>query len=125
MRSVARHWCFSGFANTDLDLLLKKHSIHQLIVIGLITHTCIEAIVGFAVELGYHVTMVKDATADYSDGDMHASFEVRYLKLSRCYAHGKGGRRGDRIALAIEQPFTLVSALGHKRPFDGLNRACK
>ena len=32
MRSVARHWCFSGFANTDLNLLLKKHSIHQLIV---------------------------------------------------------------------------------------------
>jgi ureidoacrylate peracid hydrolase len=30
------HWCSSGFANTDLDLLLKKHGIHQLIVIGLI-----------------------------------------------------------------------------------------
>ena len=32
------HWCSSGFANTDLDLLLKKHGIHQLIVIGLIAH---------------------------------------------------------------------------------------
>jgi ureidoacrylate peracid hydrolase len=28
------HWCSSGFANTDLDLQLKKHGIHQLIVIG-------------------------------------------------------------------------------------------
>ena len=28
------HWCSSGFANTDLDLLLKKHGIHELIVIG-------------------------------------------------------------------------------------------
>src|SRR5215470_4988252 len=28
------HWCSSGFANTDLDLQLKKHAIHQLIVIG-------------------------------------------------------------------------------------------
>jgi hypothetical protein len=37
------HWCSSGFANTDLDLQLKKHGIHQLIVIGLIAHTCIEA----------------------------------------------------------------------------------
>jgi ureidoacrylate peracid hydrolase len=26
------HWCSSGLANTDLDLLLKKHGIHQLIV---------------------------------------------------------------------------------------------
>jgi nicotinamidase-related amidase len=30
------HWGSSGFANTDLDLQLKKHGIHQLIVIGLI-----------------------------------------------------------------------------------------
>ena len=37
------HWCSSGFANTDLDLQLKKHSIHRLIVIGLIAHTCVEA----------------------------------------------------------------------------------
>jgi ureidoacrylate peracid hydrolase len=61
------HWCSSGFANTDLDLQLKKHSIHQLIVIGLIAHTCVEATVRFAAELGYEVTVVKDATASYSD----------------------------------------------------------
>jgi len=30
------HWCSSGFANTDLDLQLKKHGIHQLVVIGLL-----------------------------------------------------------------------------------------
>jgi len=33
------HWCSSGFANTDLDLQLKKHGIHQLSVVGLIAHT--------------------------------------------------------------------------------------
>jgi len=33
------HWCSGGFANTDLDLQLKKHGIHKLIVIGLIAHT--------------------------------------------------------------------------------------
>jgi nicotinamidase-related amidase len=70
------HWCSSGFANTDLDLQLKKHGIHQLIVIGLIAHTCVEATVRFAAELGYDVTMVKDATADYSDEEMHAALEV-------------------------------------------------
>jgi ureidoacrylate peracid hydrolase len=70
------HWCSSGFANTDLDLQLKKHGIHQLIVIGLIAHTCIEATVRYAAELGYEVTVVKDATADYSDEMMHAAFDV-------------------------------------------------
>jgi len=67
------HWCSSGFANTDLDLQLKKHGIHKLIVIGLIAHSCVESTVRFAVELGYEVALVKDATADYSDQHMHAA----------------------------------------------------
>src|SRR5262244_1006081 len=70
------HWCSSGFANTDLDLQLKKHGIHKLIVIGLIAHTCVEATVRYAAELGYEVTLVKDATADYSDEEMHAALDV-------------------------------------------------
>jgi len=73
---AAEHWCSSGFANTDLDLQLKKHGIHQLIVIGLIAHTCIEATVRYAAELGYEVTVVKDATADYSDAEMHAALDI-------------------------------------------------
>jgi nicotinamidase-related amidase len=73
---AAEHWCSSGFANTDLDLQLKKHGIHRLIVIGLIAHTCIEATVRFAAELGYEVTVVKDATADYSDAEMHAALDI-------------------------------------------------
>jgi ureidoacrylate peracid hydrolase len=70
------HWCSSGFANTDLDLQLKKHGIHKLIVMGLIAHTCVEATVRYAAELGYEVTMVKDATADYSDEEMHSALDV-------------------------------------------------
>ena len=70
------HWCSSGFANTDLDLLLKKHGIHKLIVIGLTAHTCVEATVRYAAELGYEVTMVRDATADYSEREMHAALDV-------------------------------------------------
>lgn len=70
------HWCSSGFANTDLDLQLKKHGVHQLIVMGLIAHTCVEATVRYGAELGYEVTMVKDATASYSDTEMHAALDV-------------------------------------------------
>src|SRR6516165_7429653 len=70
------HWCSSGFANTDLDLQLKKHGIHKLIVIGLIAHTCIEATVRYAAELGYDATVVRDATADYSDEMMHAALDI-------------------------------------------------
>src|SRR5260370_25041297 len=70
------HWCSSGFANTDLDLQLNKHGIHKLIVIGLIAHTCVEATVRYAAELGYEVTVVNDATASYSDEHMHAALEI-------------------------------------------------
>lgn len=73
---VGEHWCSSGFANTDLDLQLKRHGIQRLIVIGLIAHTCIEATVRHAAELGYDVTLVRDATADYSDREMDAAIRV-------------------------------------------------
>jgi nicotinamidase-related amidase len=73
---AGEHWCSSGFANTDLDVQLKRHGIQRLIVIGLIAHTCIEATVRFAAELGYDVTVVRDATADYSDEMMHAALDI-------------------------------------------------
>jgi ureidoacrylate peracid hydrolase len=70
------HWCSSGFANTDLGVLLKRHGIQRLVVVGLIAHTCVEATVRFGAELGYDVTVVTDATASYSDREMHAALEV-------------------------------------------------
>jgi hypothetical protein len=39
-------------------------------------HTCVEATVRCAAELGYEVTMAKDATADYSDEEMHAALDI-------------------------------------------------
>ena len=55
---------------------MKKHGIHKLIVIGMIAHTCVEATFRYAAELGYEVTVVKDATASYSDEHMHAALDV-------------------------------------------------
>jgi ureidoacrylate peracid hydrolase len=70
------HWCSSGFANTDLDQQLKVHGIHRLIVIGLVANTCLEATARFGAELGYDVTVVKDATTAASTEAMHAALEV-------------------------------------------------
>jgi ureidoacrylate peracid hydrolase len=77
------HWCSSGFANTDLELQLNKHGVHQLIVVGLIAHTCVEATVRFASELGYDVTVVRDATASYSDDHMHAALDINLPNYAR------------------------------------------
>jgi nicotinamidase-related amidase len=71
------HWCSSsGFANTDLDLQLKTHGIHQPIVTGLLAHTCVGSTVRFGAELGYERAMLKDATASFSDEQMHAALDV-------------------------------------------------
>ena len=50
--------------------------MHKLIVIGLVAHTCVEATVRYAAELGHETTVVKDATADYSEEMMHAAFDI-------------------------------------------------
>lgn len=73
---VKEHWGSSGFANTDLDFLLKQKGVSHIIVIGLIANTCIESTARFASELGYHVTLVRDATAAFSPEAMHAAHDL-------------------------------------------------
>ena len=73
---VKEHWGGSGFANTDLDLLLRQKNVSHLIVIGLIANTCIETTSRYASELGYHVTLVRDATAAFSQEAMRCAHEI-------------------------------------------------
>jgi nicotinamidase-related amidase len=73
---VKEHWSSSGFANTDLDFLLKQKKVTHIILIRLMANTCIESIGRFASELGYHVTLVRDATAAASQEAMHAAHNL-------------------------------------------------
>lgn len=73
---VKEHWNGSGFANTDLDFLLKQKRISHVILIGLIANTCVESTARFATELGYHVTLVRDATSAFSHEAMHAAHDI-------------------------------------------------
>jgi nicotinamidase-related amidase len=70
------HWGSSGFANTDLNVQLQQAGIERVILVGMIANTCIEATGRFAMELGYHVTLVRDATAAFSHEAMHAAHEI-------------------------------------------------
>ena len=73
---VQEHWGQSGFANTDLDLQLKQHGISHVVLVGLLANTCIESTGRFAMELGYHVTLVRDATAAFRPEMMQAAHEL-------------------------------------------------
>lgn len=73
---VKEHWAANGFANTDLDMLLKQRGIRNVILVGLIANTCVEGTARAAVDLGYHVTLVRDATAAFSQEAMHAAHDI-------------------------------------------------
>ncbi|MGW0803302.1 isochorismatase family cysteine hydrolase [Nonomuraea sp. NPDC002799] len=73
---VHEHWAQSGFANTDLDMQLKQHGITHVVLAGVLANTCIESTGRFAMELGYHVTLVRDATAAFLPEMMHAAHEL-------------------------------------------------
>jgi nicotinamidase-related amidase len=73
---VLEHWAQSGFANTHLDAQLKQRGIQKIILVGMLANTCIEATARLGMELGYHVTLIKDATAAFSQEGMHAALEV-------------------------------------------------
>ena len=80
---IKEHMASSGFANTDLDLQLKQHGVHKLILIGMLANTCLETTGKFGMELGYHVTLVRDATAAFSPEAMHAA----HVLNGPTYAH--------------------------------------
>jgi nicotinamidase-related amidase len=71
------------FANTDLDLQLKQHGIRAIVMTGMIANTCLESTGRFGMELGYHVTLVTDATAAFSQEAMHAAHAI----YGPTYAH--------------------------------------
>ncbi|MGW7546541.1 isochorismatase family cysteine hydrolase [Streptomyces sp. NPDC054770] len=90
------HWAQSGFANTDLDFRLRQHGITHVVLIGLLANTCIESTGRYAMELGYHVTLVRDATAAFEPAMMHAAHELN----GPTYAHAISTT--DEVVAAFE-----------------------
>jgi nicotinamidase-related amidase len=72
----SEHWGENAFAGTDLDVHLRQHGIVNLILAGMTAPGCVEGTGRFAIELGYTVTLVTDATAAYSRAHMHAAHEL-------------------------------------------------
>jgi len=97
---IKEHWAQSGFANTDLDQQLKQHGIEKIILIGMLANTCIESTGRFGMGLGYHVILVKDATAAESWEEMHAA-ELN----GPTFAHAIVSNSGIVAALAGQTEF--------------------
>lgn len=80
---MSQHWSSSGFANTDLDFMLKQHRIQKIVLIGMKANTCVDTTARFGQELGYHVTLIRDAIGAFNWAEMTATFDVNAPQ----YAH--------------------------------------
>ncbi|KIV85107.1 hypothetical protein PV11_00842 [Exophiala sideris] len=73
---ASRHWNSSSFRNTDLDYQLRQRDITHIILAGLVANTCVESTAREAVELGYKVTLISDATAGFSQALKEAATDI-------------------------------------------------
>ncbi|MGD0238906.1 MAG: isochorismatase family cysteine hydrolase [Streptosporangiaceae bacterium] len=58
----------SAFATTNLDEMLRKSGIGQLIIVGVATSGTVLSTTRWAVDIGYRVTVCADACADMDPG---------------------------------------------------------
>jgi nicotinamidase-related amidase len=79
---ASEHDCSSGFTGTDLHEKLQEKSITHVVLAGLLSNTCIESTARSALDLGYHVTLLTDATAAWSEEDHRAAVDLNYPHLA-------------------------------------------
>ena len=72
---------YSGFFQTDLDILLKELGVQTVIITGLHTHMCCRHTSADAYMLGYDVVVAKEATNAFTEEDYVSG--LAYLKT--CY----------------------------------------
>lgn len=72
---------YSGFFQTDLDILLKELGVKTVIMTGLHTHMCVRHTSADAYSLGYDVVVAREATDAFTEEDYTNG--LAYLKT--CY----------------------------------------
>jgi len=66
----------SCFNSTNIDYVLRNLGITDLVVCGVVTNQCIDSTVRDAADLGYRVTVVKDACAAHSAAAHNSSLQT-------------------------------------------------
>jgi nicotinamidase-related amidase len=79
--TVIKHQ-YDGFLNTDLEEILRKEDVRQVVVCGVLTNLCCETTARSAFMRGFEVYFVEDGTATFSQ-EMH---EAALLNLSYGFA---------------------------------------
>ncbi len=72
---------YSGFFQTDLDILLKELGVKTVIMTGLHAHMCVRHTSADAFFLGYDVVVAKEATDSFTEED----YQIGLAYLKTCY----------------------------------------
>ncbi len=59
---VLKHFV-NAFRETNLRMLLEQRSVTHLVVVGSMSHMCVDGVVRAAADMGYTVTVIHDACA--------------------------------------------------------------
>ena len=86
---------YSGFFQTDLDILLKELGVKTVVITGLHTHMCCRHTSADAYCLGYDVVVAKEATNSFTEEDYLGG--LAYLKT--CY--GADAYTNDELIAAF------------------------
>ena len=73
---VQEHWGHDGFSGADLDAQLRRRGLEKIVLVGMGANTSVEGTARRGTELGYHVTLVRDATVAFDHDGMRAAHEV-------------------------------------------------
>jgi ureidoacrylate peracid hydrolase len=78
---------YSGFYGTELDDVLRRHGVEQLVVVGATTSVCVESTVRDAMFRDYHCLVIADATAEPIAADASRSnHDASLLTLELLFA---------------------------------------
>lgn len=75
----------NSFVNTDLENKLKEKGITKLVVVGMMTHMCVDSTVRAAADLGFEVTVLEDACTTLAlnyDGNEIPAEQVHYSYMA-------------------------------------------
>src|SRR5690625_7473986 len=75
----------NSFLQTELESKLRENGVTKVVVVGMMTHMCIDATVRAAVDLGFETTLIEDAcaTLDLSyEGKVVPAEQVHYAFVS-------------------------------------------
>lgn len=85
----------NSFKETDLLLELRKHHVDQLVIVGMMTHMCVDSTTRAATDLGLKCTVIKDAIATKSlklDGK-----EIPAQQVNEAFLAGLNGLFADVV----------------------------